>query len=51
MRRGMMLVVATFLVVSPCLAQDSAVAEALFTKALTQMEAKQFEAACPMFAE
>jgi len=51
MRRGLLLAAAAALVVSPCLAQDSAAAEALFTKALTHMEAKQYESACPMIAE
>lgn len=51
MRRGLLLAAAAALVVSPCLAQDSAAAEALFTKALTHMEAKQYDAACPLIAE
>lgn len=43
--------VAGLAAVQPCAAQDSAAAEALFSKGLADLEAGRFEAACPAFAE
>lgn len=48
---GSLLAVAIALWAHPGAAQDSAAAEALFQNALTQMDARQYVAACPMFAE
>lgn len=48
---GSLLAAAAILWTHPGAAQDSAAAEALFQNALTQMDARQYVVACPMFAE